>query len=59
MDRDVLSKQLEDILAGLDLLSIELEKSGQWDPHAKVQRVVTLVKKLIGERNGIQSPSET
>lgn len=46
---------LEEILAELDALSIVLEKSNQWDHHAKVQRIAIVVKRIIGDRNGIQS----
>ena len=63
MDRDVMIATLQDligtlegVLAELDILSISLEQSSQWENHDKVQRVVYMVKKLIGDRNGIQSP---
>jgi hypothetical protein len=50
---------LEEVLAELDMLSIGLEKTNQWEPQAKVQRIAAIVKRIIGDRNGFQSTSNT
>lgn len=51
--------KLEEMLAQLDILSIGLEKSNQWEHQAKVQRVTSIVKTIIGDRNGIQSTTKS
>jgi hypothetical protein len=50
---------LEEILAELDVLSIALEKSNQWEHQAKVQRITSVVKRIMGDRNGIQSKAKS
>lgn len=54
---DGLIGQLENVLAELDMISIGFEQSGQWDAQSKIGKVIVMVKKAIGDRNGIQSPS--
>lgn len=54
---DGLIGQLENVLAELDMISIGFEQSGQWDAQSKIGKVIVMVKKVIGDRNGIQPPS--
>ncbi len=56
---DCLIDTLENVLAELDMISIGFEQAGQWGAQAKVGKVIVMVKKVIGDRNGIQSPSES
>ena len=55
MDKDVIVCTLEDVLSELDQISIGFEQAGQWEHQAKIQRVVAIVNKLLGDRNGLQS----